>query len=176
MYAIQKTLITLMLLVFTAAFATAPMAGNGHSSRATPMKFVGTFYAEDGRVITYHSGGTVSLVNANMFSDDPNLETAGRRSTPALGVWKKVGKNTIQATTLSFATEIAGYNYDPDGFIIKSTWLAIYDDKVNGVSPGYNVVGDILVEIFSPSQNPTSDEPIVVITLLSGRADRLNLE
>jgi hypothetical protein len=111
-----------------------------------------------------------------MFSDDPNLETAGRRSTPALGVWKKVGKNTIQATTLSFATEIAGHDYDPDGFIIKSTWLAIYDDKVNGVSPGYNVVGDILVEIFSPSQNPTSDEPIVVITLLSGRADRLNLE
>ena len=176
MYAIQKTLITIMLLVFTAAFATAQMADNGNSSRATPMKFVGTFYAENSRIVTYHSDGTVTLVNANMFSDDPNLETAGRRSTPFLGVWQKVGENTIQATTLSFATEIAGHNYDPDGFIVKTKWLAIHDDLVNGLSPGYNGVGDALVEIFLPNQNPIFDEPIAVITLPPGRADRLYAE
>ena len=176
MYTMQKTLITLMLLVFTAAFAAAPMADNGNSSRATPMKFVGTFYGEGSRVITYHSDGTVSLVNADMFSDDPNLETGGRRSTPFLGVWQKVDDDTIKATTLSFLTEIAGHNYDPDGVIVKTSWLARYDDPVNGVSPGYTTVGDGLVEVFLPDQNPTSDEPILVVTVPPGRGDRLNVD
>jgi hypothetical protein len=176
MYAIQKTLITLMLLVFTAAFATAPMAENGNSSRATPMKFVGTFYGEDSRIVSYHSDGTLSLVNANMFSDDPNSVTAGRRSTPQLGVWRKVDKNTIKATSLSFIMEIGSHNYDPSGLIVKTTWLAIFDDRVNGVFSG-NTAVNITAEIFLPSQNPTSDdEPVAVVTLPDSRGYRLTVE
>ena len=173
MYTMQKTLITLMLLVFTAAFATAPMAGNGNSSRATPMKFVGTFYAPAGRTISYHSDGTLSVVNATMFNGDAEL--ADRRATPLLGVWRKVDDNKIQATALSFTTEAFGNNYRPDGFILKSTWLATYDEPVQGVSPGYNT-GDIVTEVFFPDQNPITDDPILVNVLPGGRADRLNVE
>jgi hypothetical protein len=173
MYTMPKTLITLMLLVFTAAFATAPMAGNDNSSRATPMKFVGTFYAPAGRTISYHSDGTLSVVNATMFNGDDEL--ADRRTTPFLGVWRKVDDNKIQATALFFTTEAFGDNYSPDGFILKSTWLATYDDMVRGVSPGYNVV-DIETEVFFPDQNPITDDPIQVSVIPGGRADRLTAE
>jgi hypothetical protein len=173
MYAIKRLSQTAALLVIAVLFTTAPVALGDNSSRATPMKFVGTFYGLEGRVVTYGADGTVSLVNANMFSDDPNLLTAGRRTTPFLGVWRKVGNDTIEATTLSFMTEVAGFDYEDDGFIIKTTWQAKYDDPVNGVSPGYTGLGDIVVEGFTPGQNPVSDTPLFVITLPPANAVRL---
>ena len=173
MYTMQKTLITLVLLVFTAAFATAPMADN--SSRAAPSKFVGTFYGEAGRVTTIHSDGTVSLVFSDMFNGAPDTGLADRRTTPLLGVWRKVDANKIQVTTLSFTTELFGDNYNPDGFILQAKWLSIYDDPVQGVSPSYNSV-NVVAEVFFPDQNPITDDPIAVLAQPDARAHRLTAE
>ena len=139
------------------------------------MKILGTFYGERSRVITYHSDGTMTLVSADMFSDDPELVTAGRRSTPFLGVWRKVGENKIQVTSLSFVTEAFGHNYHPDGFILKTVWVAVFDEPVNGVSPGYMAVNTV-AEVFLPDQNPTSDDPISVLPVAETRAHRLVAE
>ena len=178
MQANSKTVIALILLAATAVFSTASISTNygGKPSQATPIKFVGTFYAEGGRVVSYHSDGTLTLVNADMFSDDPTLVTGGRKTTPFLGIWRKVGARKIQAMSLDFATEAFGHNYGDAGFILKTTWTAIFDKPVNGVSPGYTTVGDTVVEVFLPDQNPTSDVPVSVITVPAGRGDRLTFE
>jgi hypothetical protein len=170
-----KTLPKIMLLLFSVAFATAPMASDGNSSKASPQKFVGTFYGESSRTITYHSDGTMSLVDANMFSDDPNLLTAGRRTTPFQGVWKKVGHNSIRVTTLNFATEIAGHNYISDGFTLKTSWTAVYDAPVNGSSPGYTAT-EVTVEGFAVGANPITGESVFVLSLPDTRADRLYVQ
>jgi hypothetical protein len=175
MFVHRKTLVTLVLLAFTAAFATAPMAANDSSSRATPMKFVGTFYGDNSRIITYNSDGTASLVIANMFTEDLTTLSAGRKSTPMMGVWRKVDDNKIQVTTLNFSMEQLGHNYNENGFIFKTKWLAIFDDPVKGVSPGYTAV-NIVVEGFLPGQNPTTAEPAFVFPVPDGRADRLEVE
>jgi hypothetical protein len=175
MFSNGKTLIVIVLLSFTATLAIAPTAMGDNSSRAAPAKFVGTFYGDNDRIITYHSDGTLSLVSANMFSDDPAAETAGRKLTPFLGVWKKVGENTIQVSSLSFTTELFGHNFNPNGFIFKTKWLAIYDDAVNGVSPGYTAV-NIVVELFLPGQNPIIEAPIQIVPIPDSRAQRLTVE
>jgi hypothetical protein len=175
MFANRKTLITLVFLTFTAAFAAAPMAADDSSSRATPMKFVGTFYGDNSRIITYNSDGTASLVLADMFTEDLLTPSAGRKTTPMLGVWRKVDNNKIQVTTLSFATEQSGHNYNANGFIFKTKWLAIFDEPVKGVSPGYTAV-NIVVEGFLPFQNPITDVPAFVVPQPDGRADRLKAE
>jgi hypothetical protein len=166
MYTMQKTL---MLLVFAAAFATAPMATADNSSQAAPSKFVGTFYVESGGVTTIHSDGTVSVVLADMFN------AADRRATPSQGVWRKVGHNKIQVTTIAFITEAFGDNYRPNGFTVKSTWLSTFDDPVQGVSPGYNTVF-IAVELFLPDQNPITDDPVAVVARPDTRGYRLTVE
>lgn len=177
MSANRKTIIVLVLLALTAAFSTASNTTyyGKQSSRAAPINFVGTFYGENSRTITYHSDGTMSLVLADMFSDDPTLISAGRRQTPFLGVWRKVDVNKIRVTSLSFVTEAFGHRYGPDGLILKTKWLAIFDDPVKGISPSYTAV-NVVVEVFSPDQNPTSDEPVIVVPLPNSRAYRLKAE
>lgn len=170
----RKTFTALMLLAITTAFSTISIA-DGNSSRAAPSKFVGTFYGGKGKTITHHADGTMSLVDANMFSDDPVLATGGRRSTPFQGVWRKVGKNSIQVTSLSFVTEIAGHRYLPDGFIVKVSWLATFDDPVKGISPGYTST-NVVSEIFYPTQNPITDDPILIVDQPDGRGYRLIAE
>lgn len=177
MQANRKALITLILLAAAAAFSTASISTNygGKPSQASPAKFVGTFYDENGRIVTYNADGTVSLVVADMFTDDINTSTGGRKLTPALGVWRKVDSNKIQVTTLAFATEQFGHNYNPNGFIFKTNWLAIFDDPVKGQSVGYTAV-NIVVEGFLPDQNPMSDEPVFTIMIADSKSVRLHAE
>lgn len=70
-----------------------------------------------------------------------------------MGVWRKVDSNKIQVTTLSFATEQLGHNFNANAFIFKTKWLAIFDDPVRGVSPGYTAV-NILIEGFFTRPKP----------------------
>ena len=177
MQANHKTVIALILLAATAVFSTASISTNygGKSSKATPIKFVGTYYGVDDRVYSFHSGGTLTLVGANMFTDDPGQLTEGRKSTPFLGIWRKVGANKIEAVSLSFLTEAFGHNYGDAGLIAKTTWVAIFDKPVNGVSPGYTSF-DVVVEVFLPDQNPLTDDPLLEFTLPGARADRLTFE
>ena len=139
------------------------------------MKFVGTFYGDSSRIITYNSDGTASLVLADMFTEDASSPSAGRKTTPMMGVWRKAGDNQIQVTMLSFATEQFGHNYNANGCIFKTKWLAIFDEPVKGVSPGYTAV-NIVVEGFLPFQNPITDVPAFVVPQPDGRADRLKAE
>jgi hypothetical protein len=176
MYSIQKALITLMLLVFTAAFATGSMADDPNDSAAAPMKFVGTYYSLAGAVTTVHSDGTLSNVHSNMFSDSPDTAFGGRKITGAKGVWRVVGPNTIRQTYLRFATEAFGHNYQPDGVILKVSWEAVFDKPVQGRSPGYHI-DTITTEVFFPVQNPITDDPVLVIeTPFDKRAIRLEVE
>jgi hypothetical protein len=163
MYSIQKALITLMLLVFTAAFAAGSMADYHNNSKAAPMKFVGAYYSLAGDLTTFHSDGTMSAVTSVMFSDDPiNNSFQGRKVTPSRGAWRVVGPNTIRVTGIRFLTEAFGHNYQPDGVIVKSTWEAVFDKPVRGKSPAYHV-DTITSEIFLPGQNPITDEPVLVL-------------
>lgn len=165
MHTMQKTLITLMLLVFTAAFATAPMAGN-----QTPKKFVGTYFTEGGdsdQMVTLHSDGTQTTVRAVMFG-------ASGRVTPGMGVWRKLDKNRVVITNVRFQTSADGSTYEPGGFASKTTFIGVFDDAVKGKSPGFNVVDGFLIEIFTPDQNPITDEPVAAFTVPGGyRASRL---
>jgi hypothetical protein len=191
-----RTLFSIVSLAFTFFFGAVPIAQGdqspdhwsfnyieslqkamkGNSSHATPKKFVGTFYTES-TIITYHADGTVQQVVAAMFSDDPSDATNGRKFTPFLGAWKKVGENTIRATHLTFGTEQFGHNYPPDnGVIVKTTWMATFDDAVNGVSPGYTI-DNLVSEVFFPGQNPATDEPFAVVEGTGGgRAERLTVD
>jgi hypothetical protein len=162
MYSIQKALITLMLLVFTAAFAAGSMADNGNASKAAPMKFVGTYYSLGGGLSTFHADGTMSSVTSLMFSDDPENSFQGRKATPSRGAWEVVADNTIRVTGIRFLTEPFGHNYLPNGVIVKSTWEAVFDEPVQGRSPAYHV--DIITsKIFLSDQNPLTDEPVLVL-------------
>ena len=172
----RNSLIALVFLIFAVAFTTAPEALGGNSSRATPMKFVGTFVADSGRLIcTYNSDGTVFLVTADMFTEDMNAPTGGRKTTPWQGAWRKVGDNKIQVTLLSFATEPFGHNYNANGLIFKTKWLAEFDDPVKGVSPGYTVT-NVVLEGYLPNQNPNTDTPVFSDYLPDGSAYRLLAE
>jgi hypothetical protein len=162
MYAIQKTLMTLLLLTFTAAFATGSMAGGGNASKAAPMKFVGNYYSLGGSLTSFHPDGTMSGVASLMFSDDPANSFQGRKATPSRGAWRVVGPNAIRVTGIRFLTEAFGHNYLPDGVIVKSTWEAVFDKPVQGRSPGYHV-DTITSEIYLPDQNPLTDEPVLVL-------------
>jgi hypothetical protein len=176
MYAIQKTVMTLLLLVATAAFATVSVADGGSASKAAPMKFVGTYYGLSGSVVSFHSDGTMSSVGAAMFSDNPTTVYGGRKVTPHQGVWRVVGDNTIRQTNMFFLTEAFGHNYEPDGVIVKQTWEAVFDKSVQGRSPGYHIDA-VTTEIFLPDQNPITDEPLQVIeTPFDGRGLRLEVE
>lgn len=175
MFPTRNKVFAFLALAFTAAFAAAPSALGDSVSRATPLKFAGTFFGDNSRIITYNADGTVFLVLADMFTEDVTTPSAGRKTTPQQGVWRKVGANTIQVTTLSFATEQLGHNYNANGFILKTKWLAIFDDPVKGVSPGYTAV-NIVAEGFLPGQNPITDSPAFELQLPDGRAERLPAE
>ena len=162
MYAIQKTVMTLLLLACTAAFATVSVAGNDNASKAAPMNFVGTYYSLGGGLTSFHADGTMSAVASNMFSDDPTSSFQGRKTTSSRGVWRKIGNNTIRVTAIRFLTEAFGHNYDPDGVIVKTSWEAVFDKPVQGKSPGYKA-GTILAEIFLPDQNPLTDVPVLTL-------------
>lgn len=169
----KKYLITALTLL--CVISVPIVADSNHKwSRAAPMKYVGTYFSNEGSV-TFHSDGTMSNVTAEMFSDDPNNQTAGRKETPRRGVWRKVGRNKFQVTMISYVTEIVGHNYRPDGFILKVKWLAVFDRPVKGVSPGYTAV-NIVAEGFLPDQNPLTDEPRFVLPQPDRGAYRLIAE
>ena len=139
------------------------------------MKYVGTYYSDNGQMVTLHSDGTQTTLSASMFSDDPTVR-GGRRTTIAQGVWRKVGKNEIQITNIRFYTESFGHNYQPNGVILKATFVAVFDKLVQGQFPGFTV-GNVLIELFQPDQNPVTDEPVGEVTLTDGyRAYRLETE
>jgi hypothetical protein len=167
MYSIQKALTTLMLLVFTAAFAAGSMADNRNASKAAPMKFVGTYYSLGGGLSTFHADGTMSAVTSLMFSEDPDNSFQGRKATPSRGAWRVVGPNAIRVTAIRFLTEAFGHNYLPDGVIVKSIWEAVFDEPVQGRSPGFHV-DTITSEIYLPDQNPLTDEPVLVLEFPGG--------
>jgi hypothetical protein len=175
MYSIQKTVMTLVLLVATAAFATVSMAGGGNASKAAPMKFVGAYYSLAGDLVTFHSDGTMSAVASVMFSDDPNTNFQGRKVTPSRGAWRVVGPNTIRVTGIRFSTEPFGHNYQPDGVIVKSTWEAVFDKPVQGRSPAYHV-DTITSEVFLPGQNPVTDEPLLVLEFQASSEGAIRIE
>jgi hypothetical protein len=162
MYAIQKTVMTLLLLVATAAFATGSMADGHNASKAAPMKFVGTYFGLYGATITFNADGTMSAVEAGMFSDDPATSFQGRKLVPSKGVWRAVGDNTIRVTAIRFTTEPFGHNYEPGGLIMKSTWEAVFDKPVQGRCPGYTV-SLVVSEFFLPGQNPLADVPLLTV-------------
>ena len=174
MYVNQKTAMTLLLLACAAAFAPVSMAGN--ASKAAPMKFVGTYYGSSGTVTSFHSDGTMSIVVADMFSDDPASKYEGRKATPGRGAWRVTGANTIRQTNIIFVTEAFGHNFQPGGAILKTTWDAVFDEPVRGRSPGYTL-DKTTVEIFLPGQNPITDVPVLVReTPFAGRGIRLEVE
>ena len=157
---------TTAALVFLAVMACLSLAvaaddSDVFRSKAKYMKYVGTYYDEVGDLINIHADGTVTVVYGNMFSE-PGV--GGRRVTPALGVWRKVGEHQLQVTSLRFMTDAEGNNYRPGGLIQKTTVLAVFDEPVRGQSLGYTIeMGGVMVEFFRPDQNPTTDEPIGVI-------------
>jgi hypothetical protein len=175
MYSIQKALSSLMLLVFTAAFATGSVASDPNESNAAPMKFVGTYYGPAGDLIDIDSDGTMSAVASIMFSDDPTNRFGGRKATPSRGAWQVVADNTIRVTGIRFLTEPFGHNYLPNGVIVKSTWEAVFDEPVQGRSPAYHV--DIITsKIFLSDQNPLTDEPVLVMEFPGGSEGAIRIE
>jgi hypothetical protein len=169
--------LVLVLLALTSAFSTAALADEKRSS-ATPSKFVGTYAYrnQEGNIsdiTTLHKDGTSSTVSAIMYSDDLNGPFMGRRVTPRQGVWRVVGKNKVRNTQLAFLTGVQSHDYLPDGVIMKISWLMNFDAPVKGELMGYTV-NEIRYEIFLPSQNPTTDEPVQLNEFeTDGRAYRL---
>lgn len=102
-----------------------------------------------------------------MFSDDLNGDYMGRRETPRQGVWRKVGDNKLRITQLAFLTGVQSHDYSPDGVIMKISWLMVFDKLAKGVSMSYTA-SKILIEIFLPNQNPTTDEPVQVFEAPGG--------
>lgn len=159
----RKTMAAVLLMAVTACLSLAAAVGDNEAFRqkAEYMKYVGTYYDDVGDLINIHADGTVTVVYGNMFTE-PGV--GGRRVTPALGVWRKVGKHQLQVTSMRFMTDAEGNNYRPDGLIQKITVLAVFDEPVRGQSPGYTIeMGGVMVEFFRPDQNPMTDEPIGVI-------------
>lgn len=177
MLANRKTITAITLMVVAAFFSIAAAVGDNDvfRSKAKYMKYVGTYYTDNGQMVTLHSDGTQITVQAGMFSEDSSLGGM-RRRTPALGVWRKVGENEIQITNIRFYTDSLGSNYQPDGLIFKATFVAVFDKPVRGQSLGFTV-GSVLGEFFKPDQNPVTDEPVGVFTLTDGyEAYRLETE
>jgi hypothetical protein len=176
MYAIQKTVITLLLLVCSTSFAPVSMANEDNATTAAPMKFVGSYYDLGGSLVTFHADGTMSAVNAVMFSDDPTNSFQARKVTPSRGAWQVVGNDTIRVTAIRFLTEAFGHNYEPNGVILKNSWEAVFAKPVRGKSPGYKA-GTITSKIFLPDQNPITDEPVLVLEFPGGEgAIRLEVD
>ncbi|MEH6617658.1 MAG: hypothetical protein V7699_07445 [Porticoccus sp.] len=179
MFANRKTIIALLLLAVTAALSTASISTNygEKSSQAAPALFQGTYYTvNDGTIggtITFHSDGTVSSIVADMFGFAEGRQF--RRSTPSQGVWRKVNNNSIQVTTTVFFTEQNGDHYDPDGLIVKVKFLAVFDDPVKGITPGYKS-RNLVAEVFVSSQNPNTDTPVSIIELFGNEGFRLEGE
>ena len=130
----QNAVLALELMVCACVFATTAIAGEGSSSKATPSKYVGTYYTDAGAMLTIHSDGTLAHIVANMFSRDE------RRVTPALGVWRQIGKNEIKVTWVRFHTEQFGDNYSPNGLIQKLSYRMEFDKPVQGRSEGPDLV------------------------------------
>ena len=179
MLASRTAVLTLVLLAATAIFSTASISKNygEKSSQAAPAKFDGTYYTilEEGvvgGVVTFHSDGTVSSLVADMFSNDPAGQRQGSRSTPSQGLWRKVGNNEIKITTTFFFTEQFGDNYNPGGFVVNVQYLAVFDDPIKGVSPGYTSYNGV-AELFLPNQNPNTDTPVLVVPLTDSTAYRM---
>ena len=164
--------ITLVLLFALAVvFSTTSLADSSIAFRgkAQNMKFVGTYYDVTGRTVIIHSDGTTTTTRGDMFN-----HPEGRRQTPGLGVWRKVGKNEIKTTTIFFWSEEFGDTWSTNGLTAKITYTLILDDAVNGVSPGWTAI-DGMAEIFLPDQNPILDDPIAVAPAADKRAYRLEV-
>ncbi len=176
MLANRKTITAITLMVVAAFFSTAAAVGDNDvfRSKAKYMKYVGTYYTDSGQTVTIHSDGTETTVQASMYS---RTDLGGeRRTTPAQGVWRKVGKNEIEITNIRFITDTLGSEYQPDGLIQKSTFVAVFDEPVRGQSLAFTVDG-FLIEFFESDQNPITDEPTGVVAATTGyRAYRLEVE
>jgi len=174
MHTNRTTILALVLLGFTTIFSIVSTAddNNVFRSKAKYMNYVGTYYGEDGSIMTYHSDGTATGTDANMFTEDPSNRLLGRKTTPYLGAWKMVDQNVMLVTVLAFATEQFGHNYSPDGLIYKIKWLAVFDDPAKGPSPSYTI-DKLTVEVFLVGQNPITDEPAAVVESPGTRSYRL---
>ena len=77
---------------------------------------------------------------------------------------------------MRFLTEAFGHNYLPNGVIAKTSFTAVFQNPVQGKSPGYTV--DLLeIDIFLPGQNPTTDTPVSEINIpFDGAGFRLHVE
>jgi hypothetical protein len=174
MLANRKTVISLIILAFTAVFSTASISTNYgvKAGKAAPVNFVGTYYTvidgvTTGGVLTLHSDGTVSSLVADMFEFTEGR--VGRRSTSSRGVWSKVGNNEVRVTTTFFFSGIPTEEnpdgvYGEDGLVVKITFRAIFEANKNGVSPGYDS-RDLVAEVFLPTQNPNTDTPVSIVEL-----------
>jgi hypothetical protein len=159
----RKTIAMVVCMAVTACLSLAAAADD-------KAKYVGTYYTDNGQTVTINSDGTQTTVPATMFSLFQNSGTV-RRSTPAQGVWREVGKNEIQITNIRFWTDALGNDYRPDGTIFKATFRAVFDQPERHslfgpveTSIGFTVeANSILYEFFTPDQNPITDEPNSVI-------------
>jgi hypothetical protein len=166
-----RTVTAIVLLAASAAFSIASTANDEFRSEAAPNKFVGTFFGTTQNVmISFLSDGTVVVVDSSMFNF-----ASQSRSTPALGVWRKVDSNSIRLTYVFFTTEVFGDNYLPNGLVIRVTLLATFDDPVAGKSPGYTT-SETQIAVFSAGQNPTTEAPFLVVPLADGSGTRLGAE
>ena len=166
----RKTMAAVLFMAVTAclSFGVAADDSDVFRSKAKYMKYVGTYYTDSGgQTVTIHSDGTQTTVPANMFSQYPETG-AVRRTTPAQGVWREIGKNEIQITNIRFWTDALGNDYRPDGLIEKATFVAVFDEPVRGQSLRFTVVDGFLLEVFSADKNPITDEPTGVITAPGG--------
>lgn len=175
MFANRKTLIALLLLAATAAFSTASISTNYGSSNSNGSSgsFVGAYVVANGGMTTFHSDGTLSGIQSNMFSFEAARDY--RRTTPSQGVWHNLGKNKVQATTILYLTEQNGDAYDPFGLLVKVSYVAEFDKPVKGKSPGYTT-SNVTAEVFSPGSNPNVDAPIYTTQLQGVQAYRLQSE
>jgi hypothetical protein len=168
-----RTVTAIVLLAATAAFPIASAADDEGHSEAASNKFVGTFFGTtQNAMLSFHSDRTVNVEYANMYNFTGDSQS---RSTPGLGVWRKVDSNSIRITYVFFLTEAFGDNYLPNGVILRVTLLALFDDPVNGKSPGYTT-SETEVAVFSAGQNPTTDAPFLVVEFPDGSGTRLAAE
>jgi hypothetical protein len=168
----RRTMAVLMLIAATVCLspATAADGNNVFRSKAKYMKYVGTYYTDNGQTVTINSDGTETTVLARMFSNTEPVD--GSRTTIAQGVWREVGNNEIQITNIRFIT-LPDQSYATGGLIQKSTFVGLFDKPVQGQSLGFTVDGFSL-EYFTSDQNPITDEPIAAAALPgSYRAYRL---
>ena len=173
----RRTFITLVLLAVTTAFSTAILAD------ATPKKFEGTyFFSPDGSdnitaSATLHRGGTITVIEPNMFGGDLDNAAGARRNTPRLGVWRQVGVRKLRVTQMSFFSGVQTHEYftgdENTGTIAKWSFLMVFDMPVEGVPMSYTAK-EVSVEIFLPDADPNTADPIDVIEIpVAGKGYRL---